>query len=816
MVGIMNKKIYWIIRKRVEIVLFKCKTLLFRVFNGTEMFKEYGSFRKMIARKTLFGGLCSIAIAIFLLLLDGLTSKLVCIPPLDKSIFTDVIIGGIGVAGVILGLYCANISSIYTAIYTNAPERVSSAFHNDRLTQKCIGSIINYIIFSFIVIVESLLEFEIGWFTVISIILWSIIVIISYSLAGNRAYQLADIYAVADDSYYFLDRVISIYLKKEVFSLDHNFQNHFLKICLKQIEFRKEILQYGKHAPKNYNASMLKFMQQNLFLIEKYWENKGSIPRGSLWFRQDKKYQKWHLTGDSETSIALKTGTALRSREERNYWWFEDELFSINRQGVNYLIEKADFLSLYMYLIFMENICKIAIEYKEINYYIRQIEYIRSLVERISVDNADEDSKKTFAEVVKVLSLLYLNSILETSKYYDNYKIDNIVEKIIKEIDMGKPIVKCKLIRGTESIDFYEKIETEIAIEGHRLTPDWLMGQTIAKQEYIYLNSLIDTIREGTDHIFGLGQKYADSGMFFEACIILTRFYEYESKLQRLNKIMENREHDLRQYQVDKKLLWDEFRIVKFKEMILNWKARIPTLLFKCSSEFALKTWEKREEYPDFLGECYNHVCEDAVDSIIQNDVNQFKADFDNLSKLSLIYQEYIRTDFLKHRDLYRVEYAYYMFTSPIVEWAQIGGLAILWGEFKANHEWRNVVEKIKDGIISKDDKGIKLAEKLIEYVQNRDRFMMGIGQRTLLETRWNQMVANTIRDSEQYETKYTMFGVQVKTKSALLEAFCNNLINMGFTNDPSEVFWVLCINPLLSEEKKFHTRYSWEDKLNA
>ena len=88
----------------------------------------------------------------------------------------------------------------------------------------------------------------------------------------------------------------------------------------------------------------------------------------------------------------------------------------------------------------------------------------------------------------------------------------------------------------------------------------------------------------------------------------------------------------MRQYQVDKKLLWDEFRIVKFKETILNWKARIPTLLFKCSSEFALKTWEKREEYPDFLGECYNHVCEDAVDSIIQNDVNQFKADFDNLS----------------------------------------------------------------------------------------------------------------------------------------------------------------------------------------
>jgi hypothetical protein len=38
----------------------------------------------------------------------------------------------------------------------------------------------------------------------------------------------------------------------------------------------------------------------------------------------------------------------------------------------------------------------------------------------------------------------------------------------------------------------------------------------------------------------------------------------------------------------------------------------------------------------------------------------------------------------------------------------------------------------------------------------------------------------------------------------------------MGFITDPSEVYWVLCINPMLPEEKKFRTRYSWEDKLNV
>lgn len=811
----MNWKIYWKMRKRILTVLFKCKTLFFRVFDGKETSKEYNSFRNLVIKKTLNGSVKSIVIAIFLLLLDGLSSNIFCAYSFDKAVFIDVIIGGIGVAGVILGLYCTNISSIYTAIYTNASEKVSSAFHNDRLTQKCIGSIIDYIIFGFVVIAEFLLGFGLGWCTAVAIILWSIIVIISYSIAGNRAYQLADIYAIADDSYKSLDRVVSTHLKKDLFSSDPNFQNHFLKVCLRQIELRKEILQYGKQASKNYNASMVKFMGQNLLLVEEYWKHKWNIPRGSFWFRRDEKYQKWHFTSDSETSIALRTGTALRSKEEKNYWWYEDELFAINRQGVDYLMENSDFSSLYTYLIYMESICKAAVAYRAANYYAGQIKYIRDLVEGVTLINADEETKKNFAGIVEVLSLLYLDLVLETNKRYQDYEISNIVKDVIKEIDTGKPIRKCKLVRGSEYLDFYEKIATEIAIEGHRLTPDWLIAQTVVKQEYVYLNSLIDVVREGIDHIFCLGQNYANKGMMFEACIILTRFYEYESKLQRFNKIIEYRENEFRQYQIDKKLSWDELRILKLNEVILKWKNIIPTLLFKCSSKFALKTWEKREEYPDFLGECYNHVCEDAVDSIIQNDINQFRVDFDNLSKLSLLYQEYIRTDFLKYQDLYRVEFAYYMFTSPIVEWAQIGGLAILWGEFKVDNQWRNVVEKIINNIISKDDKGINLAERLIEYIQHRDKFMIGIGYRDILETRWNQVVANAIRESQQCEIEYEMFGTQLKTESKLLKAFCRNVVDMGFTNDPSEVFWVLCINPMLSKEKRFHTRYSWEEKLN-
>lgn len=92
---------------------------------------------------------------------------------------------------------------------------------------------------------------------------------------------------------------------------------------------------------------------------------------------------------------------------------------------------------------------------------------------------------------------------------------------------------------------------------------------------------------------------------------------------------------------------------------------------------------------------------------------------------------------------------------------------------------------------------------------------MFGIASRDILETGWKQSVANVIRNSGICETEYECYGCHLKTDSKLLKAFCPDFVDSGFTTDPSEVFWVICVNPIINDDKKFHTRYSWEDKLN-
>lgn len=815
----MNRKIFWKLRKILLKIVFNIKRVLYRIIDFVSGNNEYRSFRGMVIKNSLLG-ILKVAIFITIILwMDELILKIGDVPIVDKNIFVPSVIGGISVAGVILGLYCANIASIYSLRYANAPRSIAIAFQYDKLTRRCISGIVNYIIFGLLVIFVTMVKSQISWTMVTVFILWSIAVIVSYSIAGNRAYQLSDVYGVAVDANRILYRIISKRLNQKLFATDAKFQNHFLKVAEKQIRLLKSIQKYGEKIKKSENidnSTMTEFMLNNLMMVKLYWMIKKNISRSSLWFRNRPKYPKWHFSNSTESSIALSTGTLLQTKSEHNFWWFEEELISINKYCLNNLFEQNNYTSIYTYIMAFEKMCSTAIECKEANFYVAHIDWIKQELEKrmISAD-ADGNEKNAFAGVMEIVSILYLDLILESSRVYQNFDLEKIVLKVIEAIDSGEDAEKNECIRGRQDIDFYKKIITEVKVEGKRITPSWVIKQQIAKEEYVYLNSLLDIVREGMEHAFSLGKTLSEKKLYFEACIILTRFYEYESKVTRFVNIVESRKEELASFQIDKAFKWDEFRLDKLQNTIIKWKKYVPTLLFECSSHFALDNWKNREEYPDFLGECYNHICEDAVEAITSGDIKQFEIDFENLSKLMLLYQEYIRSDLIKNKDLYRVEYAYYMFTSPIVEWAQIGGLAILWGEFHSDDEWKICVCKSSDLIFKKNGELTGLPEKLIEYIQHRDNFMLGIASKDILETGWKQSVENVIRNSGICETNYELYGRYLKTDSKLLKAFCPTFMDMGFMADPSEVFWVICVNPIVNDDKKFHTRYSWEDKLN-
>ena len=813
--NIMKSKLFWKARHLYVNMLFSCRRI---IYSYGKRRKENGSFAIGLVRLVTIGICKNAMVVAALYIVDRLLITFANLSFKSTALLIDLLIGTIGIAGVMFGLYCSSIVSVYSTKYVDAPSTVRIAFQSDIRIRKCTNFIINYIIFAILTMAEILIVDAFSWATLIAVFLGIIGTIVSYQIANYRAYELSDILRSGDDSYREILRIVTGPLIYEPYSSDYSFQVHFQTKCEKLIILLKELINYSIATSineKGSNTSMCEYICKNNLLVSAYMEGKNKISRNSAWYKIINKYKRWHLAKDFEVSTALQTGTGLQPREEHDYWWFENAVLSINKIGVSKLCNDSDFENMYKYISSMRCLCEPAINAMEANYYAEQVAYIKDEVSTIDYKllSTKDDNNDLLVGMVDMISLLYLETILASNNYLKKLSILNIIKDTKDSIASKENVESTAILRSSSNSDLYNKLKKEYYIEGKIITPEWVIAQAVAKEQYTYINNLSNLIRECLDSYFNLGIAFDKSNRSLEACIVFIRFYEVESKVARFMQLFQNTRAELLRFHVDEADKWGQNKFDEVSKTLGEWKNTITPLLMKNSSKFALDTWNKKDDYPDLIGDTYNHICEDAIESIANNDFNMFSTDFESLTKLMILYQEYIRSDFIEKTDLYRIEYQYYVFTYPIVEWAQIGGLAILWGEFNGDNKWVEHVKQCTNSLLSDEKQSEIIATKIIEYVNNRNQFWIGIGQRDVLETGWNMTIANAIRNSDNYKTTFEGFHKRVETESELFEHFCGDSFDeFGFMSDPAEVFWVLCINPKIPEPQRFKSRLSWEE----
>ena len=192
----MNTKLYWILHSWWKSIAFKFKKILYSIRYKYENEKRTKSFSllilKMVLKKLVFA--CIICIAS--IQVDNILLNITKADALDHQLFLDIIIGGIGVAGVILGLYCSNMASIFSSKYTNAPESIIKLYQQDILTNKCIKQIVGYITICVVMLVVCIAEIDFFYITVALLLILTIRTIITFSIAGNRAYDFSKTYRI--------------------------------------------------------------------------------------------------------------------------------------------------------------------------------------------------------------------------------------------------------------------------------------------------------------------------------------------------------------------------------------------------------------------------------------------------------------------------------------------------------------------------------------------------------------------------------------------------------------------------------------------
>ena len=288
----MSSKWYWIIRQKHRNLKFKIKRGFFAIGQRIDASERLASFSKMMLRTLMAQIAINLTLVAALYCGDRLLfsavqilaeNHAVVITVLPESVLVDIVIGGIGVAGVILGLYCSNMSSIYSSKYTNAPTTISSAFQQDVITNRCVKQITGYIVFCVILLFGCLLEVPFSYVSILVLLFLTVRMVITFSIAGNRTYQLANTFNISDNIYPEVYSAIQKAVAKDSFSNDPNFQNHYQKICAKKFGILKDIAIYNRDNPANQNPAMLSFMNRNLALMGVYWENRERIYYDSFW-----------------------------------------------------------------------------------------------------------------------------------------------------------------------------------------------------------------------------------------------------------------------------------------------------------------------------------------------------------------------------------------------------------------------------------------------------------------------------------------------------------------------------------------------------
>lgn len=814
---LMNSMAFWIVRKKWMALMFQLKKLIFQIFQlvskEKSSFSFYSSITRIVISKIIFWGIFAfILYKIDILVMSKYTVNI------QNKMYINILIAGMSIAGIILGLYCSNIASIYSTRYLNAPNSLSKMFEHDIVTNRCIKQIISYIIFVLILIFEVLLGIKYGICSIILVVILTISVIVSFALTGNRSYQLSDTYMIGYVLYPEIYSIVKNMTKNNFLYSDISFQNYYQKICSLKLAVLKDIATYNQMNPSNQNTAMIKFMNNNLSLLNMYWQEKTAIYYDSHWHEQKVKYPQWHLASDSTIEIALKTGTMLNTSTTKNQHWFEERIMEVNDICFDKLCNDQDIQSIYTYLGNVSNIASNAAKGNSLECLLKYVESLQKRILPICVNEWSKNAEQKddiIAGIADILSGIYLSIIIGINQYLSLLNIDNVLNSA-KHFDEFK-FVNFKdneFLNSQTAEKMYRCIEAEKLIEHQRITPDWFVDQTISQNMYNRMCEFIcilDTIYNR--NVLQIGNNFQNNKIYFPAIIIFSKMPEINSKIEVTLSYLNRFITTLLEKHFEPTILWRDNPLSKFIMAKDITTTKIPAFWAECSGIYALQHWEKKDKYPDLLGFCYNNFCEYLVSAIEANDFEKFKCAYPHFLGLMMLYQQYIINDVKNIKEDHLQNIVFHVYTAPNIEYAIISGLAIIWGEFSNAPCWTELVEESLKEFVEKDkEKNIEVLLKLVEMEKIRRNHLLGIGNRDILQTGWEQRISHAIRQSNLFKFEGQLFGTKpIKTNSKLLKAFCGTSFERFGLNKTVEVYFIACVNKYLQENNKFKSQFNWE-----
>lgn len=724
---------------------------------------------------------------------------------IDRNLYTDFLICAIGVAGVFLALYYSNISTIYSSEYNNTPNRIRRLFEYEINNNKSINKINKYIIFTSLVLAINMMGINTWYVFIIVSIIKTIDIVISFINKGNVIYEYANIYNVLKNKKRELIFFVKSVGKYNIF-YNNTLQAAYGKKALDILDDMALVNDYileGKDI--NEKESIKEYINDNLYILVFYLQEKNKIIFNSLWFQKLVKHKKWYDTDFSERGIAIYTGTELQPKNISELDWFEKNIFKINEKGISFLINNNCYKEIKEYLYLLIESIPFWIKYGNVFLFYEHIIKIVNDITKILKEESCKP-KKEILDILEYIKIIMIDFILKIREYILNIDLDKyqvFQDRKYKFSDTNLIKMNDFIVNNCEFYDVYKALRNEKKIEKKIITPKWYIKQRISKLYASRINVLIECVEKMyflnnhmEEQLFELSQyEYSSSFIVNEN--------ELYNKIQML---YEDTRIILKNIENSNVVEEDMIPTIKMKEIISRINTEhndnIPTLWTRHCEIWGIK---KEENVRDVFGFCYNNLCEYIFNAIIKFDYDNFEKNYYNILRLAILSEISIHEELennTEYNDFAKLKFQF----SGLNNMFKISGYAIIAGEILNDKRWKRKIDNVLEKLINKSDK--------INFIEQIKRWILAI--QWLVDDIRNTEIDSTnmelrFRDAIEKSNKLKFenigpFGYKKIINTKNLEELYYDDIS-GISVDMREIFAIACLNKYLEPGDKYITK---------
>lgn len=660
----------------------------YKIFAWIRKWKNYGVLLKKIVSP------CVISLCISEATLYGfefINSRLGWALDLKSTDFLTIVAAGISVAGVLLALYGSNIVAVFSSRYSRAPSEVFNLFMSNFIINAGVKAVLYYIVYSFCFIYRLWKVPETSYLLTGIWYFFTLAMILIFAQLGLKSLTLTDAFKLLRSEY------------NEAFSSLELLWNRNPLVRGKNVTLVREtlmqnlktmgIVERNALSSGDFSCpSLLTFMCNNISLLWRYMEIKHTFPFDSPWFPQKLVNPKWYEMPGYQKRIAVQLGGGVQPKQERDSFFIEELIESINLRGISKLSQDANMNYRRAYFQYLGRSLITGFNLGEYKFIANSI----ATIQKEWVHDWSKSEKKESAIImVEDISYLYVSTLLGVLQKVQTIDVDKIIDYVasctkFNDIDFQKS----PFSNTQECRQFMECIAAEQIIEENVLTPRWFIKQFHAKDIFLKMDKIErDTALTG---LFQMGQlsdfAYAKKN-YIAFIYLLIRMQEYHVKWAFLTEKIEACKSSCQKYYVDKETypwnenddnlneLWlqtlaimDERRLTALNQLLLDY------------DEHAL--WLQKNM--DILGSQFAMLNEWMIDRITQNDKNTFEQSYHIYKKTAILYSQVIGRTI--ERTGSNVIWQLDQINHPLVDLIVISGYALLWGEVTGDDSWKEIL----------------------------------------------------------------------------------------------------------------------------